>query len=231
MQIITNEKLIRRNAKIGQVTSLVALFILGGGLYISFRRPQQFGLSLIALIIGFTLSQIGLYFGNRWGRSPRPDQMLDQGLKGLPGEYSIYHYRTPASHLLVGPAGLWTLIPYHQRGTLTYEKGRWRMKGGGFMQGYLRLFGQENIGRPEMEAGAEVDALKRYLAKQISEEEMPPIQAALVFTNDSVEIQCEDAPIPTLQLKRLKDFIRKCAREHPLAVRNIEKVKAVFPKE
>lgn len=38
MKIIKNEKLIKRNAKIGQWTSMGALVILGLGMYISFTR-------------------------------------------------------------------------------------------------------------------------------------------------------------------------------------------------
>src|SRR3972149_1837136 len=107
MEIITNERLVRRNARVGQITSLVGLLVLAGGMYISFTQPQLFGLSLAALLVGFALSQIGIYFGNRWSRRPRPDETLSQALKGLDDRYHLYHYETPASHLLVGPAGVW----------------------------------------------------------------------------------------------------------------------------
>src|SRR5215510_16333371 len=113
MKIIKNENLIKRNSRIGQWTSLIALVVLGAGMYISFSNrtnPQMFTYSLIALIVGFGLTQIGMYMGNRWGRSPRPDENLDSSLKGLPGDYSIYHYVTPVPHLLAGPAGVWALI-------------------------------------------------------------------------------------------------------------------------
>ncbi len=152
MKIIKNEKLIKRNAKIGQYTSLGALAVLGIGMYISFTQPDLFVWALGALLVGFTLTQVGMYFGNRWGRSPRPDEKLDAGLKGLTKDYSMYHWTTPIAHLLVGPAGVWVLIPYHQRGQVTYRKNRWKMSGGGFLQNYMRLFGQEGIGRPDLEA-------------------------------------------------------------------------------
>ncbi len=90
------------------------------------------------------MTQIGMFFSNRWGRSPRPDEQLDSGLKGLPNEDTIYHYVTPASHLYVGSAGIWVLLPLHQRGRVTYQKNRWKISGGGFMQGYLSIFGQED---------------------------------------------------------------------------------------
>ena len=134
MKIIKNEKLIKRNGKIGQWTSLGALVVLGLGMYISFNRTDLFAYSVAALLLGFTMTQVGMYMGNRYGRRPRPDEKLDAGLKGLQNEFVIYHYMTPASHLLVGPAGIWVVLPYHQRGQVKYSKNRWRMGGGGFLR-------------------------------------------------------------------------------------------------
>jgi hypothetical protein len=83
MEIIKNDRLINRNSRIGQIASIAGLIVLGGGLFISFTRPEMFSISLIALLVGFGLSQIGIYFANRWGRHPRPDEILDAALKGL----------------------------------------------------------------------------------------------------------------------------------------------------
>ena len=229
MKIIKNEKLIKRNSKIGQYTSLGALVVLGIGMYISFSRPELFVWAVGALLVGFTLTQVGMYFGNRWGRSPRPDEKLDAGLKGLHKDFNIYHWTTPVAHLLVGPAGIWVLIPYHQRGQVAYRKNRWKMSGGGFLQNYMRLFGQEGIGRPDLEAESEINSIHKVLAKELDEEAIPEIQAMLVFTSDGVEIDAEDAPIPALPLKKIKDFMRNRAKEKPITATDIEKVKAVLP--
>jgi hypothetical protein len=228
MKIIKNEKLINRNAKIGQYTSLGALVVLGVGMYISFTRPELFIWAVAALLVGFTLTQIGMYFGNRWGRSPRPDEKLDAGLKGLPGDFVMYHWTAPVAHLLVGPAGIWVLVPYHQRGRVTYNKNRWKMAGGGFLQGYMRIFGQESLGRPDMEADAEINSVRKALAKEMDEEEIPEIKAALVFTTEGVEIEAEDAPMPALPLKKLKEFMRNKAKERPISAAELEAVKAVL---
>lgn len=228
MKIIKNEKLIKRNAKIGQYTSLGALVVLGIGMYISFTKPDLFIWALVALLAGFTLTQIGMYFGNRWGRSPRPDEKLDAGLKGLPGDFVMYHWATPVAHLLVGPAGVWVLIPYHQRGQVTYRKNRWRMSGGGFMQNYMRLFGQEGLGRPDMEAEAEINSVRKALATEMDEHEIPEINAALVFTTEGIQIDAEEAPMPALTLKKLKEFMRSKAKERPISTGTLEKVKSVL---
>jgi hypothetical protein len=230
MRIVTNQKLIRRNARIGQVTSLVALAILAVGMYITFKMPDKVAYSLGALLIGFFLSQMGIYYGNRWGRSPRPDEVLDRSLKGLGREYTIYHYVTPAAHLLIGPAGIWTLLPYYQAGMITYQKGRWRVKGGGFVQSYLRIFGQENLGRPNLEAGSEIEALNRHLKRLLPEgSELPQIKAALLFTNPKAELKVEEAPLPSLAPKELKEFLREQAKGRPIEAATLEVVRKALP--
>ena len=162
MNIVRNDKTIKRNSRIAQFTMLGGLVVLAAGMFISFRYPEQFALSLGALMVGFLLSQVGIYFSNRWGRRPRPDELMDQALKGLDNKYTLYHYCTPVSHLLVGPSGVWILLPYYQRGKITYYNGRWRQKGG---NAYLKIFAQESLGRPEMEMAGEMDSLKAYFKK------------------------------------------------------------------
>lgn len=231
MKIIKNEKLIRRNGKIGTWISLGALVVLGIGMYISIARQDLFFYAIIALVLGFTMTQIGMYMGNRYGRRPRPDEKLDAGLKGLTGDYALYHFTTPASHLLVGPAGLWLLMPYHQRGQAVFRKNRWRMSGGGFLQSYMRIFGQEGLGRPEVEIEKETDSLQKYLAKRMDGVDVPEIRSVLVFTSDTIEIDPEGATIPAIKVKQLKDFIRQKAKEKPISQLELAAVKTALPEE
>jgi hypothetical protein len=231
MKTIKNEKVIARNSKIGQWTSIGALIILGGGMYISFTKPALFNYSLIALVLGFMLTQVGMYYGNRYGRSPRPDEQLDAGLKGLPGDFTLYHYTTPVPHLMVGPAGVWVIIPLRQRGKVSYLKNRWKLKGGGFAQSYMSIFGQEGLGRPELDLQSQADSITKFLGKKMDETEIPEIQGMLVFTNDDIEIEPNDAPNPALQLKKLKEFMRQKAKVKPLSATTLAAVKEAFPKE
>ena len=229
MKIIRNDALIKRNGRIGQWTSLGALAVLGAGMYLSFTQPSLFVYSIGALVLGFTMTQVGMYFSNRWGRSPRPDEQLDSGLKGLPGDVTLYHYAAPAAHLLVGTMGIWALIPYHQRGSLTYEKNRWRLRGGGFMQRYMTIFGQEGLGRPDLEAASQTEAVRSHLARKMDEEAVPPINAVLVFTSDGAKIEASGAPLPAVQLKKLKDFLRQKSKEHTTPADVISTVKENLP--
>lgn len=228
MKIIKNEKLINRNGKIGQWTSLAALIVLGAGMYISFAKPELFFYSIVCLVVGFIMTQVGMYMGGRWGRSPRPDEKIDAGLKGLQNEFNLYHYSTPVSHLLVAPSGVWVLLPYHQGGKIAYAKNRWRLSGGGFMQAYMRIFGQENLGRPELDAESEVQTLQKFFKKNMDEASVPEIKPILVFTDDNVEVEVGDSPIAAMKLKQLKEFLRQGAKNRALSTMQIEQITNLF---
>ena len=231
MRVVKNERLINRNAKIGQYTSLAALVVLGVGMYISIQRTDLYIYAVVALILGFVMTQIGMFFSNRWGRRPRPDEQLDAALKGLPGDTVIYHYMSPVPHLLVGPAGVWILQTYQQRGKVGYSRNRWRLSGGGFMQAYMSIFGQEGLGRPELDLANEAASLKKYLAKELGENAIPEIQSALVFTNEQAEIDATDAPTPALKIKQLKDFLRQKAKERSIESLTVSRIKSLLDGE
>ncbi|MBM4426463.1 MAG: hypothetical protein FJ031_04410 [Chloroflexi bacterium] len=231
MKIIKNEKLIKRNGTIGQYLSLGALVVLGVGMYISFTRPELFTISLICLAVGFIMTQVGMYMGTRYGRSPRPDERLDAGLKGLHSEFHMFHYTAPVSHLLVGPSGVWVILPFQQGGQIFFDKKRWRVRGGGFFQAYMRVFGQEGIGRPDLEAEGEPTSLKKFLVKNLGESNVPEIKPILVFTNEKVELEAGESPIPAMKLKQLKEFMRQGAKSRALTSEQVAQITNLFSAE
>ncbi len=224
MIIVRNQTLIKRNRWIGSLSGILAIVVLGLGMYASFKYQEQISYSLIALAVGLALSQFGMYYTNRFGRSPRPDQELDAALKGLDDSYAIYHYQSPVDHLLVGPAGVWLLLPFPNKGKFIYNeaKQRWQKIGGNL---YLRFFAQDTLGRPDKDIEKGLRALQKEFSR-IPDLEIPEIKAALIFTEEKAEVDAENAPYPTLHALQLKKLIRKEAKgEHNLptsAVKTIQ---------
>lgn len=103
------------------------------------------------------------------------------------------------------------------------------MSGGGLLQKYMRLLGQEGIGRPDLETEAEINSLRKAFANDMDEDEIPEINAALVFTFEGVEIDAEEASIPALPIKKLKDFMRNKVKEKPITAAVLERVKSMLP--
>jgi hypothetical protein len=233
MKIVSNNKLISRNKKIGNYTTIGSLVILGLGLYISFsaQTSEGFTWSLVCLLAGFLLSQVGIFFGNRWGRSPRPDELLSSNLKGLDDKYVLYHYVTKVNHLLVGPAGIWVLITYQQQGKISFDekKQRFNQRGGNW---YMKLFGQEGLGRPDQEVATSLADMKSFIKKEELEfPGLPEPTAAVIFVNPKVDVDAQDAPIPTMQVDKVKDFMRRKAKESPLPLDSLRLLQQSLPQD
>ncbi|MGZ6347018.1 MAG: hypothetical protein ACXWNC_05570 [Anaerolineales bacterium] len=95
----------------------------------------------------------------------------------------------------------------------------------------MRLFGQENIGRPEIESETEIESTRRYLTKILPEgSEVPQIQAVLIFTSPKVDLQVKGAPLPAITPKDLKDFMREKSKEKPIGISVLEKIQNFLPK-
>jgi hypothetical protein len=229
MKIISNEKLIKRNGRLGNILSIVSLVVLGAGMFLSFRDkdgallPYTFG----ALILGFLTFQIGNFYMSKWGKSPRPDEKLSSALKGLDDKYTLYHYSTAASHLLLGPAGLICLIPLGQGGTLTYDekKDRWKQSGGNW---FMKTFGGENLGKPENEARYSVSDLERYLEKKGIKIDNYEPEAILVFTNEKATVETQGSPLLATTAAKLKEVIRKKSKENPLSPEKLKEIEEKF---
>jgi hypothetical protein len=122
------------------------------------------------------------------------------------------------------------LLPLYLGGKVSYEKKRWRQRGAGFVQNYLKLFGQDNIGRPEMEGASDIESLKRYFARVQPDLEVPDIKAAAIFVHPTVELDVENAPIPAMNPKDFKDFLKSGTRENILSSSQLSAIRGALPK-
>lgn len=226
MRVVLNQKRLKRYLRIAQGFSLAGLVLFFIGMYITFTRdPSWAPWAFVALLIGFLITQVGIYYGNRYGRMPRVDQILTRALKGISREYTLYHYATPASHVMVGPAGIWVFVPKYQRGRISYKNGKWRQSGG-LLLWYLKLFSQEALGRPDMEVEEEVNAVRQVLAPLYKDEDkMPPIEAVLVFTSPKAElVDVHDAPVPALKPEQLKEYLRPKLKRRVLSQEEVKRI-------
>ena len=229
MEIISNDKVIKRKTRIGQITTLAGLAVLAIGFVVS-MKPENTTLAFGALILGFVLTQIAVYHGNRWGKSPREDELIVKGLKGLGKQATLYNYTSPVPHLLVGPMGVWVLIPYFHEGTITYNESRkrWRQKSRNW---YMRLFGQAGLGRPDQDLINYRGKMERYFKKNLPDNLQPEVNVALVFTAKDVKVDAPNAPEPTFALDKVKNFLRTVLKDESVDPEIIAAIKELLPKE
>lgn len=211
MKKVINEKLIKRNKTIGNVLSIGGIAILAGGLILNINpTPLRTMISFSALIIGFILAQVSTFFVTRFGRSPRFDEIISDNLSKLNNEYAFYVYSSPIPMVLVGPSGLWIPTPVVAGGEISYDK-KWQQKGGSF---FMKMFGQESIGKPALEVSSNEKKLFAQLEKHLNENEMPAINSILVSLHPKAVIgDVENAPIPIVEASALRRYIRKVDRK------------------
>ena len=210
MRILSDDKTIHRNVKIGDYAFNAGMILLlvafGVNLY-AFSRPNDPQLVFYAFgafIVGFTGTSLGTVFKNRWGR--RPDRQLADSLKGLDDRYTLYNYRLRTPHVLVGPPGLIVLHPKYQPGPISFDGKRWQAPGA--QRGFLSFFASDPMGNPSAEAGIEVEVLTSFLKRHLPALSVPP-RAVVVFMNPRAEVSAKTAPVPALHAKQLKEYIRR----------------------
>lgn len=227
MKIVANPKKMQRNYKIGLYTSLASLVFLFIAVGMTFSgRTDLVTYSFAAMILGLILSQVGVYFANRWGKPPRVDERISQGLKGLDDRYILYNYTSPVPYLLVGPAGVWVISAMYQGGKITFEKNRFQQQGVGF---FGKVIGQEGLGRPELEAASYQQYMEKFLTKSMPDGDCPPVKVMIVFTSPKASVAAADAPIPTMHVEKLKDFVRRVTKEQPASMKEMLKVQELLP--
>ena len=143
MVILRDDQRIARFKRISQITSFVGMGVLLVGLFLVFlpNTANLFFYQLVALFIGWMLSQIGIYLGHRYLRDPRPDEVLDDVLKKIARNGRIYHYLLPAAHVLLIPTGIIVFVPKYQAGVISVDGEKWKQSG----MGLRRFFGQEHM--------------------------------------------------------------------------------------
>lgn len=226
MRIITNEKLIKRNAAIGKYATFASLGAMGLGIFLVVSNFNNQDSSMIlfayvALIASMLITNIANYYTRNFGGNPRPDQIIENAFKGSDNRYALYQYRLPASHVLVCHAGVFVLVTKSIGGVSEWDGKRWKQKGGSMLGSF---FGQDVIGNPNSDVLADTQSVAKFLAKKIGDENLPPIQGIIVFYNANAQVEAKNAPIPAMHVKQLKEYVRKLPKGPTLSNEQLAKL-------
>lgn len=230
MKISINKKIISRNKKLSQITLYISLGLLILGFIWTIRNsdPSDTTIGYLILIPAYLLVQISIYLANRWGKSPRPDEIVHQSLKGLDDKYSLYSFTTGVPYLLIGPMGIWIINPYYQKGTIYFDskKNQYKQEDGPRLIG--KYFGQEGIPNISLEIKRLERQLEKYFDDNSIVSEIKPIVINL-FYSDEVSINKENAPDICLKASKIKDFLRKSVKKNKVSDDEISDLRARLP--
>ncbi|MBN1286201.1 MAG: hypothetical protein JXB47_12455 [Anaerolineae bacterium] len=201
MRAFTNQDKLRRNRRLAQVTFVVALVVLGSSFAITFiMTPEQqleyYWLSFIILPVGLVAAIASVRLTNQWMRPPHPEEVLDEALKKLGNNYTLYHYYLPAHHVLVGARGVFTISTRFQTGSFTVKGGRWGAQGGCLAR-VVRFFRQEGVGAPTLDAQQDATRVQVWLDRVVPDSGVE-VEPLVVFIAPGVEVEVEDPAVPVL---------------------------------
>ncbi len=234
MRIYINNKQITKKATLGRRLSFAGLLILLLGMAASFspgmianwaaqgnslaKTPLATWLwqggwliaSMVSLLIGFLLGQIGNHLIRRYQRVPRPDQSVAKALKGFDDRNHLFVWSSPVDLVFAGPAGVYAIVTRDLDGPITVNNDR--IKRPFSLRRVLFAFGQEAPGLPVQEANDAAQKLEAWLNEGLNDSEPVTVHPLVVFTHEKAKLDVQSASAAVLHAKGLKQFLRNQLR-------------------
>lgn len=223
----------KRRAKlmaIGGFALLIATFPVA--FFMSSRNNNFIFLTYIFLVIGFILFNRGMQQIGRWGnnaRHVREDFSLDNHLKSLPDKYTLIHFGQPLDrvidHTLVHPGGVLVITTKDFPGQVKVQDDVWRKSGSLF--GKMFAFSGPQVGNPTKETGQSLDNVEAALRSVDLEAD---IEAVIVFTSSTAEIEVDGSSDPVIPVEELEAYVRDLDPEIELSNEERNEIVALLAK-
>ncbi|KXK23177.1 MAG: hypothetical protein UZ15_CFX003000733 [Chloroflexi bacterium OLB15] len=225
MRIVTNAPLAKRNRQIAQYGFFASFLVPIGGLLLLNQQTEMpsttnvfVGLVLpfLVLPLAYVMIIFSVRLSNLWVREPRPEAVIEAGLKGISNKSVLYNYFFfPARHVLFAPQGVFAMTTRFQDGSYTVNERQWVTNKSfiGRILSYLRM---DMIGDPTRDAERAAEKLQNMLA------DIAPgvtVQPLVIFVDPRVQIHVTDSPVPILHAnpkmsKNLKDYMKEVTKQH-----------------
>lgn len=219
MRIVTNEKLAKRNRQIANYLFFFTLLVLLGSfalvnisLFTGDFNPDPLILvaQVMALPLAFILTLVSVRQTNLWARPPRPEDAIQEGLKGLSKKSILYnYYHIPARHVLIAPQGIFVIVTRWHSGKFSVSGDRWRSHQSAISK-FFSIFRFDGIGNPTQEAYYSAGHLQKQLKDIAPDVDIYPL---VVMVSPRAEVEMDKPKVPVLyanpkQKPNLKDFMR-----------------------
>lgn len=227
MRVTTNAKLIQRRGRLGMIASLSGIAVLAVGMFASFNQRSQLfvWIPLAALALGFVLAQLGSYNLRRYGRSPRPDQILETAMKGFDDRYHLYAWTLPAPYVLLTPQGVYTFTTRDQTGEISVNGATWRARFS--LTRMLALFGQEGLGNPTTDAQSQAAKLGNWIKGKRPDVETE-VRPLIVFIDGRAKLDIHEPTVPVLDPEGIKKWLRGGGKGAYLKNADFKALEALF---
>ena len=223
MRVHTDEEMIARGGRLGQLATFIGLVMVFGALVASFTEYRLMAIVLIALgVVMYTLGSRGQ---QQSIRGPRTISQLVDALSEFDDRYRLYNHMLPADHVLLTPHAVFVLAGRSMEGRIRCFKDKWVRDL--TLSRLLRFFTEESLGNPSKEAQQDVNKLEKYIQEH-APEVAPEVQAVVVFTNPAARLEVTSSSVPVLPLRKLKSHVRKSAGRTELTPEELRALTELF---
>jgi hypothetical protein len=211
MQRYLNERLVKRNRRYSRWMMFGGLGASIVAVIITFAQPALLFYAFGLIVIGGLVSQVGTAIHNRFGRSPRIDEVIDYSLKGLDDQHAVF------------PSGAYAVVPKLEQGRIEYAQGIWKHEPPPrrISLGRSRVHTLKNV---EKEAKTEAERLQRYLRKTIPQHNDIGVEPLILFLANDTHVEAEQAPFIAVHRKKLKSALRKMEGRRPFTPEDIQQM-------
>jgi hypothetical protein len=206
MRVHTDQEMIARGGRVGQLATFIGLVMVFGALIASFTQYRMMAVVLIAL--GVVMYTVGSRGQQQSVREPKVIGQLGDALSEFDDRYRLYNHLLPVDRVLLTPHGVFVLIVRGMDGRIRLFSDKWVRDLN--LSRILRFFTEESLGNPSKEAHQDVEKLQKYLGEHAPGVDAQ-VQPVVVFTNPSAQLEVTSSSVPILPLRRLKSHVRKAA--------------------
>jgi hypothetical protein len=216
MQLVTNEPLARRRFRIGTYLYGAAMVVLMAALLANLYLPQEYETAkllapFLALPIFFVPYLLSRDYIQRYGPRNRQDAALAQAGKGLDQRFSLVSFPSGKlpDYLLIGPSGIYVLVPRGHTGTLVCRGDRWAREGVGAASQVVSTLWGTPLGNPTRDLVQGVGRVQQALADRLGDAATSvPVNGLVVFTHPQAKLRTEGCSVQATTAKNLKNQVR-----------------------
>jgi hypothetical protein len=94
----------------------------------------------------------------------------------------------------------------------------------------MKMFGQESLGRPDLDVASSIESVRKYFAGRDIDFPEDKIHPILIFVGPKSQIDSEaNFKYDTITLDKLKDTVRKYAKDERISTEFIDQVTDKLP--
>ena len=230
MRLVRNNGFIRSRKRRARLTALGGFILLISSVGLTFYIPKLFVPGYAILILGFITFNMGMQQMTKWGRHPRPDEVLVDALRRLNDRFTLISFPAAGKgrpeHVLVYPGGLVVISTREVPGKIMVDGNSWRRSGGNKVWMLIGMSGPQ-LGNPTTENDGDQTILRSILETR-GLAGGDAIDGIVVFLNPRAELEVESSEITVVTTDGLLRAVRELSSETVLPTKDRELIVAAL---